>query len=273
VAILVHKIKAAETGDLTIGEEIGGNDEIAVLDKQFNQMLYKLNNLINKNYIQQLENKKTELRNLQLQINPHFLYNTLETISSIAAVKKVFTIVEICEKLGNIFRYSIGKNYGEYVTVKQELEHIQNYVHIQKTRFVHKFDVFYYVEPETEDRKILRFILQPIVENAIVHGLSNKSGNGTLEISITQENDNLVITIDDDGIGMSEKKVEELTEYINSEKTNNSLEENKLGIGVRNVNQRIKLTCGNEYGIVIKSSEKQGTCFTIFLPLISGGDL
>jgi sensor histidine kinase YesM len=72
---------------------------------------------------------------------------------------------------------------------------------------------------------------------------------------------------------MSEKKVEELTEYINSEKTNNSLEENKLGIGIRNVNQRIKLTCGNEYGIVIKSSEKQGTCFTIFLPLISGGDL
>ncbi len=272
VAVLVHKMKAAETGDLTIGEEIGGNDEIAILDKQFNQMLYKLDNLIKKNYIQQLENKKTELRNLQLQINPHFLYNTLETISSIAAVNNVPTIVEICEKLGNIFRYSIGKNYGEFVTVKQELEHVQNYVYIQKIRFGNKFEAFYYVEPGTEERKILRFILQPIVENAIVHGIKGIPGQGTVEISITQDNNTLVITVEDDGVGMSEQKVEELTEYINKEKTDSSREDNSLGIGIRNVNQRIKLACGNEYGIIIKSSEDQGTCFTIVMPLISGGN-
>jgi len=269
VAKLVHKIKVAETGDLTIIEGIKGNDEIAVLDKQFNHMLLKLDNLIQKNYIQELEKKETEFRNLQLQINPHFLYNTLETISSIAAVKREFIICELCEKLGDIFRYSLGKNYGEYVTVKQELKHTQNYVYIQKTRFGNKFEVFYNVEPDLEERFILRFILQPIVENAIVHGLSNITGKGTLEISISQENEILVIKIEDDGIGMTPEKVESLSEYININK--NSPKENRQSIGVRNVNQRIKLACGNEYGITIESVQYQGSCFIIRLPLIQRG--
>jgi sensor histidine kinase YesM len=266
VAKLVHKIKVAETGDLTITEEIYGNDEIAILDKQFNHMLLKLDNLIHKNYIQQLEKKETEFRNLQLQINPHFLYNTLETISSIAAVKQAFIICELCEKLGDNFRYSLGKNYGEFVTVMQELQHTQNYVYIQKTRFGNKFEVFYNIDPELEEMLILRFILQPIVENAIVHGLSNNVGKGTLEISISRENDILVIKIEDDGIGMSPEKVKEINKYIDA--NSDSPDEKRQSIGIRNVNQRIKLACGNEYGITIESVPFQGSCFTISLPLI-----
>ena len=267
VAKLVHKIKVAETGDLTILEEISGNDEIAILDKQFNHMLLKLDDLIHKNYIQQLEKKESEFRNLQLQINPHFLYNTLETISAIAAVKQEFIICELCEKLGDIFRYSLGKNYGQYVTIMKELQHTQNYIYIQKTRFKNKFEVFYNIEPGLEEKLILRFILQPIVENAIVHGLNNITGKGTLEISISQENEILVIKIEDDGIGMSPEKVETLNQFIN----NNSPEENKHSIGVRNVNQRIKLACGNEYGIDIESVQYQGSCFIIRLPFKEGG--
>ncbi len=283
VARLVKKIKVAETGDLTIKEEIDGNDEIAILDKQFNQMLFKLDDLIHKNYIQQLEKKETEFRNLQLQINPHFLYNTLEIISSIAAVKQAFVICELCEKLGDIFRYSLGKNYGEYVTVQQELQHTQNYVYIQKTRFGNKFEVFYNVEPDLEDKKILRFILQPIVENAITHGLSRITGKGTLEILISRENsrtvnggldkpnnDRLVIKIEDDGIGMSPEKVEALNRYINSE--GKASEENKQSIGIRNVNQRIKLACGSEYGITIESVQYQGSSVIIHLPMIGKGE-
>lgn len=293
VARLVKKIKVAETGDLTIKEELEGNDEIAVLDKQFNQMLIKLDDLIKKNYIQQLEKKETEFRNLQLQINPHFLYNTLEIISSIAAVKQAFAICELCEKLGDIFRYSLGKNYGEYVTVMQELQHTQNYVFIQKTRFGNKFDVFYNVEPDLEDKMILRFILQPIVENAITHGLSHITGKGTLEILISKEqllpvssrnerdeavNDKpeikdkpvLVIKIEDDGIGMSPEMVEALNRYINSE--GKTAVENRQSIGIRNVNQRIKLACGNEYGITIESVQYQGSSVIIRLPMIGKGD-
>lgn len=265
VSRLIEKIKVAETGDLTITEEIKGNDEIAILDKQFNQMLLKLDRLIKKNYVQQLENKESEFRNLQLQINPHFLYNTLETISSIAAVNQVFPICDLCEKLGENFRYSLGKNYGEFVTVMQELSHTQNYVYIQKTRFGNKFEVYYHVDPGLENNRILRFILQPIVENAIVHGLSSMAGKGTLEISIYKEENMLMIKIEDDGIGMSAEKVEEINAYIND---GEAAENRKQSIGIRNVHQRIKLAYGNEYGITIVSREDRGSCFTINLPLI-----
>ncbi len=265
VARLIDKFKVAETGDLTITEEIEGNDEITVLDRQFSHMLLKLDGLIKKNYIQQLEKKESEFRNLQLQINPHFLYNTLETISSIAAVNKVFIICDLCEKLGENFRYSLGKNYGEFVTVTQELAHTKNYVYIQQTRFGNKFEVFYNVDKEVEDKRILRFILQPIVENAIVHGLSNMEGKGTLEISISREEELLVIKIADDGAGMDMERLEEISRYIND---TNIEDKKRHSIGIRNVNQRIKLACGSEYGITIESAPNRGSCFTINLPLM-----
>ncbi|MDF2542911.1 MAG: ypdA 10 [Herbinix sp.] len=266
VSKLINKIKIAETGDLTITEEIKGNDEIAILDKQFNHMLIKLDNLIHKNYIQQLEKKETEFQNLKLQINPHFLYNTLETISSIAATKQVFMICELCEKLGENFRYSLGKNYGEYVSILQELQHTKNYIYIQKTRFGNKFEVFYHMEPGLEEKLILRFILQPIVENAIVHGLSKSPGNGTLEISISRVEEKLVIKIEDDGIGMAPDKVDEIRSYIDDYQ--NSGNDRNHSIGIRNVNQRIKLACGNEYGITIESTQYRGSCFIITLPMM-----
>ncbi|SHO53191.1 sensor histidine kinase [Anaerocolumna xylanovorans] len=264
VARLIDKFKVAETGDLTITEEIEGNDEITILDRQFSHMLLKLDGLIKKNYIQQLEKKESEFRNLQLQINPHFLYNTLETISSIAAVNKVFVICDLCEKLGENFRYSLGKNYGEFVTVTQELVHTKNYVYIQQTRFGNKFEVFYNVDKEAENKRILRFILQPIVENAIVHGLSNMEGKGTLEISISRKEEILEIKIEDDGVGMSPERVEEISRYIGD---TNIQDKKRHSIGIRNVNQRIKLACGSEYGITIESTPNRGSCFTINLPL------
>lgn len=266
---LVKKFKVAETGDLTISEPIGGNDEIAVLDHQFNHMLMKLDALIKKNYIQQLENKETQLRNLQLQINPHFLYNTLETISSIAAVKQAFVVCDMCQKLGEIFRYSLGKNYGEFVTLQQELDHTNNYIFIQKIRQGNRFEVFYDIEVDGGKYRILRFVLQPIVENAIQHGLGNLTGKGTLEISACVREEMLLIKIVDDGIGMDRQKVEELQAYINStEKEKDSAK----SIGIRNVNQRIKLSCGEEYGVTIDSYPYQGSCFTLRLPVIRGGE-
>lgn len=265
VSRLIEKIKIAETGDLTINEEIKGSDEIAILDKQFNQMLLKLDRLIKKNYVQQLENKESQVRNLQLQINPHFLYNTLETISSIAAVNGVFLICDLCEKLGENFRYSLGRNYGEFVTVEQELSHTKNYIYIQKTRFGNKFEAYYNVEPGLEKNLVLRFILQPIVENAIVHGLSVVAQTGTLEISIYQEDDFLMIKITDDGIGMSKEMVEEIRDHI---ETRGDEERKKQSIGIQNVNQRIKLTYGEEYGITIESGENKGSIFTICLPFM-----
>lgn len=265
---LVNKFKRAETGDMTLMDPIEGNDEIAVLDQQFSHMLVKLDQLIKTNYIQQLENKETQLRNLQLQINPHFLYNTLETISSIAAVKQAFVVCDMCQKLGEIFRYSLGKNHGEFVTLEQELVHTQNYIFIQKIRYGSRFEVFYNVEVDVSRFRILRFILQPIVENAILHGLGELTGTGTLEISVYEQDEKLLIKIADDGVGMDEEKVAELNEYINEKKI---LKDSKKSIGIRNVNQRIKLSCGEEYGVKITSHPYQGSCFSLWLPIIKGG--
>lgn len=270
IEILVNKFKTAETGDLTIRNPIEGKDEIAVLDQQFSHMLKKLDQLIKKNYIQELENKETQLKNLQLQINPHFLYNTLETISSLAAIKQVFVVCDMCQKLGDIFRYSLGKNYGEYVTLEQELEHTKNYIFIQKIRLGDRLEVFYDIEVLPDQCKILRFILQPIVENAILHGLGNITGKGTLEISAFEKKDMLILKVMDDGIGMDEEKVESLNIYINS---NGHKEDTKKSIGIRNVNQRIKLSCGENYGITIESRPYRGSSFTIRLPIIREGDI
>lgn len=218
VELLVRKFRRAETGDLSVSEEIGGSDEIAVLDQQFNRMLGKLDQLIKTSYVQKLENKEAQLKNLQLQINPHFLYNTLETISSIAAVKQVFVVCDICGKLGEIFRYSLGKDYGEMVPLEQEMKHIKNYMFIQEIRHGNRLQVFYNIDVDAAHVYIPRFILQPIVENAISHGLGNLTSVGTLEISAFEKNDRLYIQIEDDGEGMDQEKVAEIVRFINTEK-------------------------------------------------------
>ena len=269
VGCLVQKFHTAETGDLNIYGPIAGNDEIAELDRQFSHMLGKLDSLIQKNYIRELENKKAQLKNLQLQINPHFLYNTLETISSMAAVKQVFDICDICQKLGEIFRYNLGKNYGEFVTVAQELGLVQNYIFIIKKRYGNRFEVFYNISIDTDNAMTLRFILQPIVENAILHGLVKQTTTGTLELSVWEEEDSLMIRVEDDGVGMDIQKVEELNRSIH---VADNLTKTGLNIGIRNVNQRIKLACGDQYGITIKSTLHYGSQFDIRLPLIRKGE-
>lgn len=268
VELLVRKFRRAETGDLSVSEEIGGSDEIAVLDQQFNRMLGKLDQLIKTSYVQKLENKEAQLKNLQLQINPHFLYNTLETISSIAAVKQVFVVCDICGKLGEIFRYSLGKDYGEMVPLEQEMKHIKNYMFIQEIRHGNRLQVFYNIDVDAAHVYIPRFILQPIVENAISHGLGNLTSVGTLEISAFEKNDRLYIQIEDDGEGMDQEKVAEIVRFINTEKP----VEGKKNIGIRNVNQRIKLACGEQSGIIIESTPYQGSRFTIQLPIMREGE-
>jgi len=265
ISVLVNKMQKAEMGDMVVTQFIEGKDEIAKLDGHFNHMVYELDKMIQKNYIQELEKKEVQLRNLQLQINPHFLYNTLETIGAIAAINNVFEITELTEKLGDIFRYSLGNNQKEFVTVKQELLYTQNYIYIQKVRFGDKFKVHYNVEKSVNQRTILRFVLQPLVENAINHGLGKKEGKGTLMISIYEDVERLVIEIKDDGVGMSQEQINYLTDHI--DKMNSEAEKKKMGIGIQNVNQRIKLTYGFEYGIKIKSTLHQGSCFVIRLPL------
>lgn len=263
VNLLVDKFKSAETGDLSVKEPILGGDEITVLDEHFSHMLIKLDKLIRTNYVQELDRKKLELKNLQLQINPHFLYNTLETISSIAAVNQVFIIGEISGKLGEIFRYSLGKNYGDFVSLKDELKHIENYIFIQKVRYGDKLEVFYDIEPDTETCLIPRFILQPIIENSILHGIAPRANGGIIEIRSELDGDNLIVRIEDDGVGMEDSKVDDINAAMNSKKAEN---DEIAGVGVKNVNQRIKFVYGESYGVRILSTINKGSSCIITFP-------
>lgn len=263
---LIRKIKNIEKGDLSVTEVIHGNDEIGTIDTAFNHMIISLNEQIDKNYIQWIAMQEAELKALQFQINPHFLYNTLESISGMAAIKGCSDISKVSEKLGMMFRYSINKSGTQLVTLNEEIQHVMNYFFIQNVRFGDTITPIIEITDCLKKIKIPRFILQPIVENSIIHGFAGNKRQGCIEISASSSQNNLIIDIYDDGIGMSEKQVEDLNAYISQIKT--VLHDDKhRSIGIKNVNTRIKLMFGEQYGLQIHSKPSAGTQVRIILPL------
>ena len=266
VDALLEKFRIAGTGDLSPTAPVGGEDEIALLDRRFGQMLQEMDALNRKSYAQQTAIREAKYRNLQLQINPHFLYNTLETISAIGAMHGAFQVCDLCEKLGDIFRYSLGKNEGKYTAVANELRQTQNYIFIQQVRY--RFEVFYSVDVNADEVYMLRFLLQPIVENAVLHGLAKKDGPGTLEVYVGRRGGDLEIRISDDGAGMPPEQLETLRRRLRED---TDQRENNANIGVWNISQRIRLSYGEPYGVEVQSRPGQGSTFTLLLPMITKG--
>ena len=264
VGELLEKFRIAGTGDLSPRPPIRGDDEIAVLDRRFGQMLEDMDALNRRSAEQQNTIRVARYRNLQLQINPHFLYNTLETISAIGAMHGVFQVCDLCEKLGDIFRYSLGKNEGKHTPLSKELRQTQNYIFIQQVR--HRFEVFYSVEVNPDEVYMLRFLMQPIVENAVQHGLAKKEGPGTLEVYVGSREGDLEIRISDDGVGMNEEQLEQLRRRLGE---NVDSRENVSNIGVWNISQRIRLSYGAPYGLTVQSRPGQGSTFTLRLPMLT----
>jgi two-component system, sensor histidine kinase YesM len=271
IALLLKKIKKVEKGDFKVTDVIEGKDEIGLIDNNFNRMVLKLDELIRENYIQQLEKRDAELNALQAQINPHFLYNTLELINSISRVYGCNEVCLISQNLGEMFRYGISIGRNEFVRLSDEINHISNYTSIQLLRFDELFEVSYEISDELMDCKLLKFILQPIVENAIIHGFKGKDGKGHLKISAFSDNKLLVLQVQDDGIGMGQELVEDMNNALNNNEYKPSKYEKK-SIGIRNVSNRIKLAYGDEYGIHFDSMEGFGTRVTISLPYLSRGE-
>jgi len=265
IHLLTGKMKRVEAGDLNITSVIEGEDEVGLLDRQFNSMTYRLKNVISENYIQRLEKREAELSALQLQINPHFLYNTLESISAIAAINNCFDICSISQKLGDMFRYNINSIKNEFVSLYDEINHIKNYVYIQEIRFEDRFEVQYNIPETLMNCKILKFILQPIVENALNHGLEGKLEKGRISICAQVNGNILYLAVEDDGQGMPPEQVKKLNMFL-SETDSNTKEYIKRSIGLKNVNSRIKMVNGNAYGITVKSQLNAGTLVTIALP-------
>ncbi|MBC8585427.1 sensor histidine kinase [Youxingia wuxianensis] len=233
------------------------------LDRLINRVITALHN----DYTSQMLKSQAEMHALQSQINPHFLYNTLETIRSHAISNQSTEIAEMTEALATLFRYSISQA-GEMATFAQELENVQNYLLIQRYRFPEKFVFVKRIEEESVlSYKLPILTIQPIVENAIHHGLETKMGTGTITLRAFTTQDRLMIYIMDDGMGMSEGRLKEIQQAMEGKGSPSSGSKGKnMGIAMINVNQRIKFYFGSEYGLKVYSAPGAGTTVEISLP-------
>lgn len=209
--------------------------------------------------------KQAELSALQSQINPHFLYNTLETIRGLAMFYGIADIADMTKALADLFRYSIN-SHGVIVSLEEELKSIHNYFLIQERRFNGKFSLIENVDEDALQCLIPKLLLQPIVENCVHHGLETKSGKGTVIVETCLTEKEILITIKDDGLGIKPKKLEELQKHLKDSNGKIPEQDNKAHIGLFNVNERIQLSYGSEYGLSIESMEGIGTSVEIVLP-------
>ncbi len=261
---LLDKMEKVKAGDFSVSGELeGGKDELTVIDDNFNEMVIRLKETIHTNYTVELEKLDAELRALQLQINPHFLYNTLETVSAIAVTHELYIVSDILEKLGDMFRYAVKKQSRDLVPFREEIHHVENYIFIQNVRFPNQFDVFFNIPPELEDSLVPFFILQPVVENAILHGMKENAKRGCIEISACQKDGMLVIRVEDDGVGMDAWQLEKLMNFIRNQDDNPS-----QSIGLKNVQMRLQLAYGYPYGLTIESTPGRGTKVEICVPIL-----
>ena len=246
--------------------EILTDDEIGHLSMKFNQMMDRIRNLKEQVIEEQEDKRKYELQALQAQINPHFLYNTLDSIIWMAETNDS-NIVAMTEALAKLFRISLNKG-NEEISLERELEHVKNYLIIQSMRYADKFTYEISAEPGVERCRTIKLILQPIVENCIYHGIKKKRGTGKITIRAYRREQNLIIEVSDVGCGMPEEICRKiLSDEIESENISGS------GIGVKNVNERIQLRFGKKYGLSYSSEEGVGTTVTYVLPYNEGGSI
>ena len=258
---LISIMKIAESGDFNTHIQVNQSDEVGMLSLSYNSLIDKINELIHEVYLQKIASSEIELQMLQSQINPHFLYNTLESISMMATINDDDITAEMTTNLGSILRYSIS-NINQLVTLGDEIIQLKKYIALQECRFRSQYSITIDIDEKYHSITMPKLILQPVVENAIYHGMSTIRSNGKINITAKKNNNNtLLLIVSDNGLGMTEQKLEDLNGYIN--------EENNLfkSIGMRNVNRRIKLFCGSEFGIKIDSTLNEGT--TVFIHIIS----
>jgi len=264
---LMSLMKKVEDGNMNIRYKGKRRDEIGKLGKTFNHMVYKINKLMKLTEVQEKQKREAELRSLQAHIKPHFLYNTLDTINWMARKHGAEDVAKVVSSLSSLFRIGLSKG-KDIILLKEEIKHIESYLTIQKARYQDKLNYRIVVDPTLQDLKILKLVLQPIVENAIYHGIKERRGPGYIDIMVEEREHFLCLTVTDDGKGIPEEK---LTLLNNELKTLAIINDNKesvsFGYGMMNVQARIKLTYGDIYGIVIESQPDKGTKVTIKLPI------
>jgi len=268
---LSKQLNKLALGDLNVTSRIDGNDEIGQLSRQFNYMVKSINELMvqvvettEQNNQLEIAQKEIKLKMMASQINPHFLFNALESIRMKAHIKGEAEIANIVRLLGKLMRKSLEIGSGK-TTLQAELEMVRSYLEIQKFRYGDRLAFRIHVDAGVEKMYIPPLIIQPLVENAIVHGLENKEGTVHVEVDIRPVQDTVKVRVRDDGAGITEERLAEVMQFVNGPE-----EQEKSRIGLRNVHQRLTLTYGEQHGLQISSEYGEGTEITFTLP--AGGD-
>lgn len=259
---LTEHMEVISSGDFRRNPDIESDDELGMIGQQINEMSAHISVLMENRIRDEQEKKDLEIKMLQTQINPHFLYNTLDSIKWIATMQHNAGIVKVVSALSSLLK-NMAKGFNEKVTVRQELDFVDSYITIEKIRYIELFDVEIYVEdPALYEAKIIKLTLQPLIENSIFSGIEPSGKPGLIQIQIFSEAQTLYIRIRDNGVGISEENIARvLTD------TSRVMKHYMSGIGLPNVDRRIKLIYGEKYGLQIESQVGEYTCVTVSLPL------
>ena len=260
---LIGAMKSLETdaADFNFSEKPASVKEIKVLSSSFKHMSEKIKELMEQIRAEEKALRKTELKALQAQINPHFLYNTLDSIQWMCEQGKAEDASKMVSALARLFRISISRG-KELIPIKDEFLHAKNYLIIQSFRYKNQFTYTFDTEPGLEKYLCNKITVQPLIENAIYHGIDRLVDEGEIKVSVKTAPDDagdILITVADNGVGMTE---EQCRAVLKKEKSDSS------GIGIKNVNDRLKIYFGEKYGISIKSELDEGTAVTVRIPKI-----
>ena len=258
---LNNSVKEWETGNMNPSIYIGGSMEVEHLGCTLRSTVEQIRQLMQDIVVEQEEKRKSELDALQSQINPHFLYNTLDSIVWMIEGERYEDAVFMITQLASLFRISLSRG-KTVISVEDELKHARNYMNIQKVRYKNIFEVRFDIDPEILQCCTVKLVVQPLLENAIYYGVECMDGDGEIDVNGYRREDDIYIEVRDNGLGIPEDEVEQLL------KENNRVHKRGSGVGLLNVHNRIRLRFGEEYGLEIESEPDEGTTVRIHLPYI-----
>ncbi len=258
-------MKSVDTGEFKIAGSMEASDEIKELAREYDIMVGRIRELIAENIREQELKRKSDLKALQAQINPHFLYNTLDSIIWMGEMGQSKEVVHMTSSLAKLFRLSISGG-REIIPLKDEIAHVESYLTIQKMRYRDKFTYSIEIDPALYRCPMLKITLQPLVENAIYHGIKEVDHSGIISIRGEKNGDSILLSVQDNGRGMDEAALEALARSVYSSNSDDASMLTRPGMGVRNVHERIRLYFGEEYGLSFFSSTDKGTTVTVKIP-------
>lgn len=266
VSTLVEQSKSINENNLTMNYNHNGPREIEILNNAMEDLLTRVNHLLDQIKLEQEEKRQLEFAILHSQINPHFLYNTLYSIKGLCDMGLNAEASSMITALSNFFRISISKG-KEIITLEEEITHIKNYLVIQEMRYGDDFSYQIEIDEKILNWEIIKLTLQPLIENAIYHGVKLRRGKGVIIVKGDQQGENIVLEVMDNGSGISKERLAEI--WAELEKPSDS--SSTIGIGLRSVHERIRMHYGPPYGLVIESEEGKGTKSTVIIPKTKGG--